>query len=132
MLKAKAVNFVIRRYYAAFSNFRSEWDLTAIEEQAYQNILAAYERKLDDFFADVSDLFLEQSIRIAHNVMEFGGDVPVFYTDRIIPQSTRCQADEYWVLHQGHMALRTTDRTAVADWIREHGSRNVNVLVPLR
>lgn len=34
----------------------------------------------------------------------------------------------YWLMKYGEMRLRTTDRQAVAAWIRQHGSRDLKIL----
>jgi hypothetical protein len=39
---------------------------------------------------------------------------------------------EYWLLRNGEPVLRTFDRTAVANWIRENGTKGLKVLLPAR
>lgn len=83
----KALNFVIRRYFRDFHLHQLEWRLNASERAAYENLKTAYERKIADFFADVSDLQLVQSVRIAHRAMQLPEHkLPVFYVPQPKPE----------------------------------------------
>lgn len=88
MAKARqpvGLNFVLRRYFRAFSRYRRQFLLTREQHLAYARLRDALRRKCADFFADVSDLRIEESIRIAHLAMGQSVElIPVFFVPRPI------------------------------------------------
>lgn len=66
-----SINQAVRLYFDAFSNFRDEFELTAIEEQAYRVLETAQARIDDDVRAKIDDLPLMAAIPVAHSAMEW-------------------------------------------------------------
>lgn len=63
------INDAVLKYYSAFCDFREDWELPDEEELAFRNIQEAFFRIENDVRADLDDLPLHESIRIAHLLM---------------------------------------------------------------
>lgn len=72
---------IVNSYVSALQELREEWELTELEEEAYQRLLQAQDR-LDEFeYAQLNDLYLQDAIRLAHRALTWPGYVPVVAKD---------------------------------------------------
>lgn len=78
MSKHTSLNLVIRMYHHMFRVFRDNWELSEIEERAFRYLDEAYARISEWSSADVEDLHLRDSVRIAHNTMKLTSPLPDF------------------------------------------------------
>lgn len=84
------LNFVIRRYFRAIQAYRREFELTQTEYRAYARLRAAMTRKCADFFADVSDLDIHESVRVVHVTLGHSVEtLPLFYVPQPQQQSRK-------------------------------------------
>ena len=86
------LNFVIRRYFRVIQAYRREFELTRTEYRAYARLRAAMTRKCADFFADVSDLDIHESVQVVHVTLGHSVEtLPLFYVPQP-PQQSRKSA----------------------------------------